>query len=310
VVVAAAGNSGSAAPHLADPAIDPYVIAVGASEPGGDGSFKVAPFSSRGDRTRTPDVIAPGTSIVSLADPGSVIADHFASTGAVGTSFFRGTGTSQATAVVSGIAALLVQEHPSASPDQIKALLTSTAVPVRGAPHASGHGEVMASAATAAVLPCATQSVAPSTGTGSLEASRGSLHVTLQGALLSGEQDIFGNPVDTAALATAEGQVASWSGGTWNGATWSGDHWEWSRSGLSWAGAPWTDDSWAGVPWSDVTAPTGSWNGVSWSGVSWSGVSWSGVSWSGVSRSGVSWSGLSWSGLSWSSAGWATVSWS
>jgi len=315
VVVASAGNTGTAAPRLADPAIDPYVIAVGASEPGSNGGFKVAPFSSRGDGTRNPDVVAPGTSIVSLADPGSVIADQFGSTGAVGASFFRGTGTSQATAVVSGIAALLIQEHPSASPDQIKALLTSTAVPIRGAPRASGHGEVMASDAIAAALPCASQSFDLSTGTGSLEASRGSLHVTLRGAVLTGEEDIFGNPVDTTSLATAEADADTWWGGTWNGATWSGDHWVWSPSELSWAGAAWTDSSWAGVAWSAVAAPSGtrngvSWSGVSWSGVSWSGVSWSGVSWSGVSWSGVSWSGVSWSGVSWSSAGWTTVSWS
>ena len=37
---------------------------------------------------------------------------------------------------------------------------------------------------------------------------------------------------------------------------------------------------------------------------SWSGLSWSGLSWSGLSWSGLSWSGLSWSGLSWSTVRW------
>jgi serine protease AprX len=242
---------------------------------------------------------------VSLADPGSVIADQYSSTGAVGTRFFRGSGTSQAAAVVSGLAALLVEEHPQATPDQVKALLTSTAAPVAGgAPAASGRGEAMASTAVQAPLPTAVQSFADSTGTGSLEAARGSLHVTLHGVVLRGEQDIFGDAVNTAALATVESYADSWWGGTWNGATWSGSYWVWSPTVIDWAYAPWTSNSWAGVPWSAVTTPSGIWTGTSWSGPSWSGTSWSGTSWSGTS-----WSGTSWSGTSWSNDGWSSYRW-
>ncbi|MGA8014763.1 MAG: S8 family serine peptidase [Candidatus Dormiibacterota bacterium] len=303
VVVAAVGNQGVNAAGVADPADDPYVLAVGASEPGlsGSGGFAVAPFSSHGNSSRSPDLIAPGKSIVSLADPGSVIADQFAATGAVGTRFFRGSGTSEATAVVSGLAALLVQEYPSATPDQIKALMTSTALPLSGAGRrAAGHGEVIASAAIQASLSSTPQSFTPSSGTGSLDGSRGSLHVSLLGITLSGNQDIFGDTVSTATLASQESQADSWSGGAWNGATWSGRGWTSSGGALSWAYAPWSAGSWAGVPWSAVTIDFGTWSGVSWSGVSWSGVSWSGVSWSGVSWSGVSWSDAAWASSSWS----------
>ena len=161
VVVASVGNQGGGAQRVSDPAIDPYVIAVGASQTSSTDRFSVASFSSHGNATRSPDLIAPGTSVVSLADPGSVIADQYASTGAVGTRFFRGSGTSEAAAVVSGLAALLVQEHPQATPDQIKALLTSTAAPVAGgARRASGSGEAMASSAVQAPLPAAVQSFA------------------------------------------------------------------------------------------------------------------------------------------------------
>ena len=41
----------------------------------------------------------------------------------------------------------------------------------------------------------------------------------------TGEQDIFGKPFDSAAMATAEAAGNSWSGGTWNGSTWSGSTW-------------------------------------------------------------------------------------
>jgi len=295
VVVAAAGNQGPSSTQLDDPASDPYVIAVGASQ-GSGSTLAVAPFSSAGGSSRSPDLVAPGTSIESLRDPGSVIDDEYGSTAEVGSRWFLGSGTSEATAVVSGLAALLVQEHPAATPDQIKALLTSTATPVAGASSlVAGNGEVSAAAAVQASLPATVQSYPESTGTGSLEAARGSLHVTLDGVVLSGEQDIFGDTVDTASLAAAEADADSWSGGTWNGAVWSGSHWVWRTVGACWAYAAWTSDSWAGVPWAEVTTPSGAWSGTSWSGTSWSGTSWSGTSWSGTSWSGTSWSAVSWS---------------
>jgi serine protease AprX len=300
VVVAAAGNQGGGTTQLDDPANDPYVIAVGASQGSGP-TLAVAPFSSAGSYRRSPDVLAPGTSIESLRDPGSVIDDEYGSTAEVGSRWFLGSGTSEASAVVSGLAALLVQENPSATPDQIKALLTSTATPVAGGSwRVQGHGEVSASAAVQSSPPDTVQSYPQSTGTGSLEAARGSLHVSLDGVVLSGEQDIFGDAVDTASLAAAEADGDSWSGGTWNGAVWSGSHWMRSTTALSWAYTAWASPSWAGVAWTDVTTPSGAWTGTSWSGTSWSGTSWSGTSWSGTSWSGTSWSGTSWSTVSWS----------
>jgi serine protease AprX len=114
-----------------------------------------------------------------------------------------------------------------------------------------------------------------STGIGSLELSRGTDHLTDDGVILTGEQDIFGHAFDAAAMAVLEAACNSWSGGVWNGNSWSGN-------------------SWSG----------NSWSGNSWSGNSWSGNSWSGNSWSGNSWSGNSWSGNSWSGNSWSTGGW------
>jgi serine protease AprX len=66
------------------------------------------------------------------------------------------------------------------------------------------------------------QTWTPGTGTGSLEAARGSVHVEMGGIPLTGETDIFGQPWD--------GQ--SWSGQSWSGQSWSGVSW----SGQSWSG--------------------------------------------------------------------------
>jgi serine protease AprX len=289
VVVVAAGNQGDDSNGLDDPAIDPYVIAVGASNTNNTTSVRYhfpAGFTSEGDGTRNPDLSAPGVHVVSLRDPGSFVDDQFGAGATVSNRFFLGSGTSQAAAVVSGAAALLLSQRPGLTPDQVKALLVGHTHSMYGPTSLKGSGELNLGAVLNAATPNVTQTWPTSSGTGSLEASRGSQHVVdANGNALTGEQDIFGNAVSTSVLASSEANAAAWDGGTFNGSSWSGSSW----SGSSWSGA--------------------SWSGASWSGASWSGASWSGASWSGASWSGASWSGASWSGASWSSSNWSEDDW-
>jgi serine protease AprX len=284
VVVVAAGNQGNDSNGLDDPAIDPYVIAVGASDTNNTTMVKFhspAGFTSQGDGTRNPDLSAPGVHVVSLRDPGSFIDDQFGATASVTNRFFLGSGSSQAAAVVSGAAALLLSQRPGLTPDQVKALLDTHTHYMSGPTSLKGSGELNLSAVLNAPTPNVTQTWPTSSGTGSLEASRGSQHVVdANGNALTGEQDIFGNAVSTSALASSEANASAWNGGIFNGSSWSGSSW----SGSSWSGA--------------------SWSGASWSGASWSGASWSGASWSGASWSGASWSGASWSASNWSEDDW------
>ena len=284
VVVAAGGNYGfqnhmNNAPALSDPAIDRYVLAVGSSDSSGtsvqadDTVPAFSPWPKRG-ATRGVDLIAPGAHLQGLRVPnGFIDANH--PEGVINGRYFRGSGTSQSAAIVSGAAALVLQRDPRATPDQVKKLLTSTGYPIHAKSQAIGGGELQLVSALGAGLPSSTQTWPTSSGTGSLEAARGSDHLSFDDVVLTGEQDIFGEAVDSAALAAAESEGSSWSGGTWNGSVWYGS----------------------------------SWSGSSWSGSSWSGSSWSGSSWSGSSWSGSSWSGSSWSGSSWSGGSWATGSW-
>jgi serine protease AprX len=297
VVVAAAGNSGfqkySVAQGLADPAYDPQIIAVGAADTMGTSSLwddQVAPFSadanscSRG--CRAPDVVAPGTHMQGLRVPGSYIDQNYP-TGAISAGYFRGSGTSEATAFTSGAVALLLQKYPQATPDQVKAMLMSNSDKLHSFNWKdAGSGELDLRTLLAAPLPSgAAQNKTPSTGNGSLEASRGTDHLSMDGVVLQGEQDIFGQPFDSTAMAALEAAGSSWSGGRWNGSSWSGSSW----SGSSWSGSSWSGSSWSGSSWSDEF-----WNGSSWSGSSWSGSSWSDSSWSGSSWSGGAWLGASW----------------
>jgi serine protease AprX len=278
VVVVAVGNEGFGTQKVNNPAYDPYLIAVGSDSANGTGTTAddvVSSFSNDGDGTRNPDLIAPGDKVVSLRSAGSLL-DKEHPEARIGDRLFRGSGTSQAAAVVSGAAALLIQQRPTATPDQIKALLMGTANKVPNATAAQqGSGLIDLAEAVRSSTPNAVQSFKVSTGLGSLELSRGSVHVKVAGREIRGEVDIRGRAF----------AARTWAQGLRNGTNW---------NGVSWSGVSWSGVSWSGVSWSGV-----SWSGVSWSGVSWSGVSWSGVSWSGVSWSGVSWSGVSWSGSDW-----------
>src|SRR5205085_1607525 len=77
------------------------------------------------------DVVAPGEYVVSLRDPGSSL--DVAYPGArVGSTMFRGSGSSQAAAVAAGAAALLFQKAPQTTPRAMREWLRSTAAPVSG----------------------------------------------------------------------------------------------------------------------------------------------------------------------------------
>ena len=285
VVVVAAGNAGFGSASLNNPALDPFVLAVGATDMNGtieEADDTVASFSSRGDSRRRPDLSAPGNRIVSLRDPGSYL-DVTYPAGRIGDRFFRGSGTSQAAAVVSGAAALLLQQRPGLTPDQVKRLITSTASPMPAAdPLAAGAGMLDVRAASRAATPVFVQTFPISSGLGSLEAARGSVHVSDGTAELYGEYDILGGTWDGATWAPASLSGNTWSGGSWNGNTWTGNTW----SGNTWSGNTWSGNTWSGNTWSGNT-----WSGNTWSGNTWSGNTWSGNTWSGNSWSGSEWGG-------------------
>jgi serine protease AprX len=287
VVVVSSGNKPGN--QLSDPAIDPFVIAVGALDTHATlrrGDDSVASFTATGSYQRSIDVISPGVHVQGLRVPGSYIDQRFGSTGQLGDRFFRGSGTSQAAAITSGVVALMLSARPNLTPDQVKRLLSSTGTaPACGPSYGAEIPNAYRATFGARPGPATQQFFAPSTGTGLLELSRGSMHVTRKRSTLTGEKDIFGNPVDTTALAQAEASGAAWAGGVWNGASWAGASWD----GASWDGAAWASNIWAGA----------SWAGASWDGASWAGASWDGASWDGASWDGASWDGLGWSGEAW-----------
>jgi serine protease AprX len=299
VVVVSGGNGGPDAEGLTDPAIDPYVIAVGSSDPNNkvDGWTKnptVADYSSRGTVERHVDLLAPGRSVVGLRNPGSYVDVNNPSGLVAGDGagrLFRGSGTSQAAAVVSGAAALLLQAYPQLSPDQVKAALVATARPVKSAdPVDASAGQLNVSAAVSAVrtavaaknpagtLLSARQTFPVADGSGSLEQARGGTNLvdSETGDVLAGEVDVQGQPWDGPTWSAQSAAGISWSEGVWNRARWSGSGW----TSQGWARARWSGTSWNRARWSDVSWDRARWSRARWSDAAWERARWSGTAWS------------------------------
>jgi serine protease AprX len=303
VVIAAAGNEG-AGHELSSPAYSPEILAVGATEVenrrGGRRDYAVAPYTSTGTRRR-PDLYLPGDRVISLRVRGGFI-DTFVSKNPVSDTLTRGTGTSQATAVASGLAALLIDAFPEATSDQIKALLTSTSDQVRG--------------------------YRDDTGIESSVDVKQAWRVGRKGLPSVVSSDPFASCGPTWCRGTGDGHAGllSWSQAAWNGSAWSGSQWsgsmwlgsqwlgsQWSGSqwsGSQWLGSMWLGSQWLGSQWSGSQWSGSQWSGSQWSGSQWSGSQWSGSQWSGSQWSGSQWSGSQWSGSQWSGSQWSGSQWS
>ena len=152
IVVVAAGNDGrdnslntAGYGTITVPGNDPYVITVGAMKPEGTPDRSddlIASYSSKGptllDHIVKPDIVAPGNYVISTlastsaklyTTQNAIPTNYYNSAGssAYSNAYFKLSGTSMATPVVSGTAALMLQKTSSLTPDQVKARLMKTA---------------------------------------------------------------------------------------------------------------------------------------------------------------------------------------
>ena len=282
VVVVSAGNSGPGAGTINKPADDPYVLTVGASSDRttpGTGDDTVPSFSGTGPTAANgiakPDLVAPGTSVISSRVPGSYVDNAFPSA-RVGTAYFKGSGTSFATGITSGAAALVLSRTPSLTPDQVKSRLTSTAdagpvtaVNKVGAGWLDAYGATMSDSTASA-----NQGLTPSLGTGSLQASRGSLSVNVQtgtilnalGQLIPVFSCLTGNLTAQNTLFDAPAYFTSdWTTSSWYTSSWYTSSWYTS----SWYTSSWYTSSWYTSSWYTSSWYTSSWYDSNWYAADW-----------------------------------------
>ena len=161
VVFAAAGNNGKDSDgnkiygRIHSPGNEPSAITVGATNTFGTDDRSddaVATFSSRGptrsfttdddgarhyDNLVKPDLVAPGNKLIDAEADGNYLVTQTPSldagvSGADNRKMMYLSGTSMATPVAAGTAALMLQANPSLTPNLVKALLMYTAQPLAG----------------------------------------------------------------------------------------------------------------------------------------------------------------------------------
>ena len=161
--------------------------------------------------------------------------------------------------MTSGAVALLLQQYPKLTPDQVKATLVASGLKLK-----TSKGELLetgmksidvhkaadkARDVLAGKIPSA-QNFAPATGLGTLEGARGTDHITdSTGVVLTGEVDVTGAPWDGSTLAARHverpdlerrrgvgrqplarlahrGTGSRWRSDGWSGSRWRSDGWE------------------------------------------------------------------------------------
>ncbi len=246
VVVVSAGNNGKTNNGVMyPPSNDPFVISVGAVDDKGTmdtGDDTLAPYSAFGTTESgiaKPDLVAPGSHIVSLLANTStdVYKEHPNNRGDGRSSnsrqwYFRMSGTSMAAPMVAGAAALLIQSNPRLNPDQVKYRLMSTARPF-GPGAGAGYLDVYA-----AVHGNSTQA-----------ANTGSVASTLLQPLFSSRQ---------------------FSSVNWGSVNWGSVNW----GSVNWGSVNWGSVNWGSVNWGSVN-----WGSVNWGSVNWGSVNWGSTVW-------------------------------
>jgi serine protease AprX len=257
-VVVASGNEGAGT--VTSPGTSASALTIGATDHRGTaatGDDVVATWSGSETRASKPELVVPGTSLISLRAPGSTVdranADNQIPV-AFGPGYFIGSGTSMATALATGAAAVVLAAHPEASPGDVKGALVDTAVALTG----GGATIDLERATTLQATDATAQPGAPGRGL----PHRGTY---------------------------ADGAVG-WDGARWTGARWTGARW----TGARWTGARWTEASWAGARWTGARWTGARWTDDEWAGARWTGARWTGARWTGARWTGARWTGARW----------------
>jgi serine protease AprX len=220
VVVASAGNKGASGGHdtiNTAPANDPFIITVGASDEKGTSKPSddiVASYSAYGTTSEgfaKPDIISPGSNIVSVLSKASVWRILYPDRVVLDGEYFRASGTSAAAPMVTAAVALLLQDEPNLTPDQVKYRLMQTGRTIRGSSGDSRSYPYLN--VYAAVNGATTQSA----NTGKV-ASR---------LLWTGQHPLTWGSVswDSVSWDSVSWDSVSWDSVSWDSVSWDSDYW-------------------------------------------------------------------------------------
>lgn len=257
-VIVAAGNGGSNPLSISVPGNNPYVVTVGAFTdaftPSDWSDDYITPFSGAGptlDGFVKPDLIAPGAHMVSVVPKNSVLDAQYPDNRLDG-NYFKLAGTSQSTAVVSGIAALILSKNPRLSPNEVKLRLMGSALPWIEISTSNALYSMWQQGAGRANAPDAVFGDMTGAANGGLDINADLAGSHYEGYSYydeaTGSYRLYEPFADWAGGYGAwSGGYGAWSGGygAWSGGygAWAGGHGAWSGGYGSWAGG---HGAWAG----------------------------------------------------------------
>jgi len=221
VVVVSAGNKGPSGTYNtanAAPANDPFVITVGASDEKATTKLNddsIASYSAYGvtvDGFSKPDIIAPGTSIYSVLSRNSSWGTQYPGRLAYNGEYFRLSGTSMAAPMVAGAVALLLQDEPNLTPDQVKYRLLNAGNTISGS-----SSDPRRSYPYLNVYKAVTGTTTQSANTG-LQASQ---------MLWSGSEPVTWGSVNWNSVNwnSVNWNSVNWNSVNWNSVNWNSTHW-------------------------------------------------------------------------------------
>jgi serine protease AprX len=298
-VVVPSGNDGPDTGSVTSPGNDPLLLTTGGLDAAGTadrGDDVVGAWSGRGPTWQgdaKPDLVAAGGHVVSLSSPGSVV-EQGNPQARIGDGYIRGSGTSMAAAVTSGVVAGVLAEQPKLRPDAVKNLLVSTTYASAGLARASGGGaggldavRVLA-AAPRWNAGKAQQQYDADTDTVGRDAKR---WAAFSKALVSGDQQ------------TAE---RAWKKLTPASRDWAARAWaQLDPAARAWAARAWADADWTARAWAD-----GEWVARAWAARAWAARAWASDDWAARAWADADWTARAWAADDWAARAWAADRWS
>ncbi|HQF51501.1 MAG TPA: S8 family peptidase [Thermoleophilia bacterium] len=292
-VVCAAGNEGEfGAGGILSPGTSPYVITVGATDTRQTRTTSddvVTYYSSVGptlwDEYAKPDLVAPGNRLVSMRVRGSYIDvgfpqnlisvdDYAPDDPDKDPDYLMLSGTSTSAPVCAGVAALMIGEDDTLSPDDVKVRMMTTADPLDGVSRfKQGAGRLDAAAALASTLRSPGSALSEDVGDGT--------------TILSDE--------DYAAW-----EQATWAKYGWTRYRWNKPHWNKFR---------WTRSYGAKSRWGSVLANKFRWTKFRWTKFRWTSVAWSKFRWTKFRWTKFRWTEYEWAKFRWTEYEWAKFRW-
>jgi serine protease AprX len=197
--------------------------------------------------------------------------------------YFRMSGTSMAAPMVTGAVALLLQDEPNMTPDQVKQRLMATARtdwagydPARAG---AGYLDIYA-AVHGTTMEAANQGNMP-------HMLLAKMAMIAYWASQNGEENIDWNAVN-------------WNAVNWNAVNWNAVNW----NAVNWNAVNWNAVNWNAVNWNAVNWNAVNWNAVNWNAVNWNAVNWNAVNWNAVNWNAVNWNAVNWNAVNWNSDFW------